>query len=125
MGCRPIAWLCSDENVGRSKWTNERVSFAGEDLRHAAMDDGFFFLLDFEGANLQSASLRRAHFVGRNLRDVDFRWANLTDAEFSSSPNARDHELTHGLCDLTGAKWEGAILKNVTFDGVVSQPDND
>lgn len=47
-------------------------------------------------------SLRGVHFVGRAMRALDFRDAQLEDAEFER-------------CDLSGARFTAALLKGATF----------
>ena len=51
-----------------------------------------------------------------SLRNADFRWADLTDAEFGY---VMTHDPNYGLTDVTGANWQGACLKRVKMDRVI------
>jgi len=58
-------------------------------------------------ASFQGASLRRARFVGANLKTCDFKSADLTDANFTGA----------ALCatDFRGAKLDGVTFTGASF----------
>ncbi|MET8957809.1 pentapeptide repeat-containing protein [Streptomyces sp. NPDC004393] len=93
-----------------------RCSFVGADLRHASLDGCSFKFCDLSRADLRGASLRGAHLSGCDLRNADLRGADLTDAEFGRVNTGRP---PYGLTNITGARLNGAILRNVQHDGVI------
>ncbi|GIE77451.1 hypothetical protein Aph02nite_34010 [Actinoplanes philippinensis] len=96
-----------------------RKSFAGLDLRHATLDRRFFKLCDFRGADLRGASLRGVSFGGCDLREADLRDTDLSYATFGP---VRTHDPSFGRTDVTGALWQGAVLRGVTAEDVVGWP---
>ncbi|GGM97344.1 hypothetical protein GCM10011578_017590 [Streptomyces fuscichromogenes] len=93
-----------------------RCSFVAADLRHADLDGCSFRFCDLSGADLRGASLRGAHFAGCDLRGADLRGADLTDAGLGRVNTGRP---PYGLTDITGARLEGAILRDVRHDDVI------
>jgi len=94
-------------------------SFIGADLRHATLDGCWFKFCDFSGADLRGASLREVILAGCDLRGADLRDTDLTDARFGSV-NTGVPPL--GLTYVTGARFEGASLRNVQAEGVIGWP---
>ncbi|MGY4908720.1 pentapeptide repeat-containing protein [Micromonospora aurantiaca (nom. illeg.)] len=97
-----------------------RQSFAGRNLRHRTLDRHSFKFCDFRGVDLRGASLRGAHFAGCDLRDADLRDADLSYAQFTY---VRTHDPEYGRTDVTGARWDGAILRGVITERVLGWPD--
>ena len=97
----------------------ERRSYAGQDLRHQTLDGRFFTLCDFRGADLRGASLRGVRFSGCDLRDADLRDTDLSYAMFGY---VRTHDPEYGRTDVTGVRWAGAVLRDVTADRVIGWP---
>ncbi|MFI0965829.1 pentapeptide repeat-containing protein [Streptomyces sp. NPDC021080] len=93
-----------------------RCSFVKADLRHAALDGCSFTFCDLSRADLRGASLRGARLSGCDLRGADLRDADLTDADFGRVNTGRPR---YGLTDITGARLEGAILRDVRHDDVI------
>ncbi|MFF3411588.1 pentapeptide repeat-containing protein [Streptomyces sp. NPDC002742] len=93
-----------------------RCSFAGADLRHADLDGCSFMFCDLSRADLRGASLRGAHLSGCDLRDADLRGVDLTDATFG---RVNTGQPSRGLTDVTGARLDGAILRDVHQDDVI------
>ncbi|MCT9008052.1 pentapeptide repeat-containing protein [Streptomyces sp. NPDC054766] len=93
-----------------------RCSFKGADLRHAGLDGCSFMFCDLSRADLRGASLRGASLSGCDLRDADLRGADLTYATFGQVNTGRP---PHGLTNITGARLDGAILRNVQHDDVI------
>lgn len=98
----------------------DRRFFAGQDLRQRTLE-GVFKMCDFTGADLRGASLRGAHFLGCNFRDADLRYADLTDAVFTY---VNTHDRSYGLCDLSGARLDGAIRTRLRTERVVGLPED-
>ncbi|MCI4063674.1 pentapeptide repeat-containing protein [Micromonospora sp. R77] len=98
-----------------------RQSFVGRDLRHRTLDGHYFKFCDFRGADLRGASLRGARFAGCDLRDADLRDADLSYAQFSY---VSTHDPEYGRTDVTGVRWDGAILRDVTAKRVIGWPDD-
>ncbi|MCX4680769.1 pentapeptide repeat-containing protein [Streptomyces sp. NBC_01433] len=96
-----------------------RCSFMGADLRHATLDGCWFKFCDFSGADLRGASLREVSLAGCDLRGADLRDTDLTDTRLGSV-NTGMPPL--GLTDVTGARFEGASLRNVQAEGVIGWP---
>ena len=101
---------------------HERESFAGRDLRQATLDGHHYKMCDFSGANLRGASLRGTSFSFCDLRRADLRGADLTDATFG---RVLTHDPSGGRTDVTGACFEGAILRRTAFDAVLGWPGAD
>jgi uncharacterized protein YjbI with pentapeptide repeats len=91
-------------------------SFAGADLRHAALDGCSFLFCDLSGANLRGASLRGVSLSGCDLRGADLRDTDLTGARLATVNTGRP---PHGLTDATGARFEGAVLRDIQVDSVI------
>ncbi len=96
-----------------------RCSFAGADLRHATLDGCGFKLCDLSDADLRGASLRGVRLAGCDLRGADLRDTDLTDARFG---HVNTGMLPHGLTNVTGARFEGATLRDVQAEGVIGWP---
>jgi uncharacterized protein YjbI with pentapeptide repeats len=96
-----------------------RCSFVGVDLRHATLDGCWFRFCDLSGADLRGASLRGTRLFGCDLRDADLRDADLTEAKFGRVNSGRP---PYGLTNVTGARLQGAILRNVHQDNVIGWP---
>lgn len=96
-----------------------RCSFSGADLRHATLDGCWFKFCDFSDADLRGASLREVSLAGCDLRGADLRDTDLTDARLGSV-NTGVPPL--GLTYVTGARFEGASLRNVHAEGVIGWP---
>ncbi|MEM7160441.1 MAG: pentapeptide repeat-containing protein [Myxococcota bacterium] len=83
----------------------------GAPLRGARLDDA-----DFSGcfivADLGDASLKRARFVGANVKTCCFDGADLREADFSGA--ALEGASFQGA-DLRGARFEGATCFGHTF----------
>jgi uncharacterized protein YjbI with pentapeptide repeats len=94
----------------------ERCSFRRVDLRHATLDGCSFKLCDLRSADLGGASLRGAHFAGCDLRDVNFSDCDLTMAAFGLVMTG---SAPHGLTDATGAKFDGAVLRDLRVERVI------
>ncbi|WP_411081513.1 pentapeptide repeat-containing protein [Streptomyces sp. cmx-18-6] len=112
----------TDQNLASTRTAQLRFSrctFKGADLRHATLDGGSFKFCDLSGADLRGASLRGAVLAGCDLRDADLRDADLTDA-ILSSVNTGIPSL--GPTDVTGARFEGASLRNVQAEDVTGWP---
>ena len=73
-----------------------------------------------EGTSTTANPPRTSLVSGCDLRDADFRWADLTDAEFGY---VMTHDPNYGLTDVTGANWQGACLERVTVDRVIGWPE--
>ncbi|MET9472444.1 pentapeptide repeat-containing protein [Streptomyces sp. NPDC002922] len=93
-----------------------RCSFIGADLRHATLDGCSFKLCDLSGADLRGASLRGISLAGCDLRGADLRDTDLAEARLGSVNTGIP---PFGLTDVTGARFEGASLRNVQADGVI------
>ncbi|MGV9340126.1 pentapeptide repeat-containing protein [Streptomyces sp. NPDC003688] len=96
-----------------------RCSFIGVDLRHATLDGCWFKFSDLSGADLRGASLREISLAGCDLRGADLRNTDLTGARLGSV-NTGIPPL--GLTDVTGARFDGATLRNVQAEGVIGWP---
>lgn len=96
-----------------------RCSFAGADLRHATLDGSWFTFCDLGGADLRGASLRGVSLAGCDLRGADLRDADLTDAALGSVNTGIP---SYGLTDITGARFEGASLRDVRAEDVYGWP---
>ncbi len=96
-----------------------RCSFAGADLRQATLDRCWFKMCDLSGADLRGASLRGVRFVGCDLRGADLRDTDLTDAKLGRVNTGTPR---HGLTDVTGARFDGATLREVRAEDVVGWP---
>ncbi|MDX3804778.1 pentapeptide repeat-containing protein, partial [Streptomyces sp. AK04-3B] len=96
-----------------------RCSFAGADLRHADLSGCSLKFCDLSHADLRGASLRGARLAGCDLRQADLRDADLTGAVLGSVNTGIP---PHGLTDLTGARFERAILRDVRLEGVAGGP---
>ncbi|MGV9426648.1 pentapeptide repeat-containing protein [Streptomyces sp. NPDC003656] len=95
-----------------------RCSFRGADLRHATLDGCGFKLCDFHGADLRGASLRGVSFAGCDLTGADLRGADLTGAHFGRVLTGTP---PHGLTDITGARLDHAVLRDLPLDQVVGR----
>ena len=78
-----------------------KLTFEGEDLRHANFEAIKLMEQDFQGADLRGANLK-----GARLERTDFRGANLRGADL------RDADLE--FCDLEGVDLYGAIYNDRT-----------
>jgi uncharacterized protein YjbI with pentapeptide repeats len=96
-----------------------RRSFAGADLRLRTLDRCHFKLCDFSGANLRGASLRGVSFAGCNLTRADLRDADLSYASFG---RVLTHDVSYGVTDVTGVRWDGAVLTAVIATDVLNWP---
>lgn len=96
-----------------------RCSFSGADLRHATLEGCWFKFCDFSDADLRGASLREVSLAGCDLRGADLRDTDLTDARLGSVNTGM---LPLGLTNVTGARFEGASLRNVQAEGVIGWP---
>ncbi|WP_433222990.1 pentapeptide repeat-containing protein [Microtetraspora malaysiensis] len=96
-----------------------RCSFVGADLRHSALDGCFFKLCDLSMAHLRGASLRGVSLAGCNLRAADLRDTDLTAARFGSVNTGTP---PHGLTDVTDAKFDNAITRDIKLDQVIGIP---
>ncbi|MER5327174.1 pentapeptide repeat-containing protein [Streptosporangium roseum] len=94
----------------------ERCSFSGADFRHATLDGCSFLLCDLRGADLRGASLRGVSWAGCDLRDADLRDADLTSGRFGLVNTGAP---PHGLTDVTGAKFDDAITRDLQIDQVI------
>jgi uncharacterized protein YjbI with pentapeptide repeats len=94
----------------------DRCSFRGADLRHATLDGCHFKLCDLRYADLRGASLRGAWFAGCDLRDTDLRDSDLTNAQFG---RVLTGSAPHGLTDVSGARFEGAVLRDLQTKEVI------
>lgn len=94
-------------------------SFIGADLRHATLDGSWFNFCDLSDADLRGASLRDVSLAGCDLRGADLRDTDLTGARLGSVNTGIP---PHGLTDVTGARFEGATLRNVQGEGVIGWP---
>ena len=104
-------------SVRASGWLRfSRCSFAGADLRHAALDGCSFMFCDLSGADLRGASLRWVSLSGCDLHAADLRDADLTGARLGRVNTGRP---PHGLTDATGARFERAVLRDVQVDGAI------
>jgi len=86
--------------------------FTDSDMRAATLDGAFVRACDFSAANLQNASLWRTHFAACIFRGTDLRWADLRNARFQKQNTGTET----GVCDLTEALLDGAILSGVVYD---------
>jgi len=106
--------LVSARASGRLRFS--RCSFAGADLRHAALDGCSFTFCDLSGADLRGASLRGVRLSGCDLCAADLRDADLTGARLGRVNTGRP---PHGLSNVTGARFERAVLRDVQADGAI------
>ena len=97
-----------------------RCSFRGADLRQATLDGCSFQLCDLRGADLRGASLRSVAFTGCDLREADLRDCDLTGAELSFQHTGDDG----GRTDVSGARFDGANLTDVSVERVIGWPLN-
>jgi uncharacterized protein YjbI with pentapeptide repeats len=97
----------------------DRESYAGQNFRQATLDGCLFKMCDFRTANLRGASLRGTRFLGCDLRGADLRDADLTGATFTK---IMTHAPEYGRTDVTGVRWDNAVLKEVTVEDVVGWP---
>jgi uncharacterized protein YjbI with pentapeptide repeats len=102
--------------VAAGKVRFERCSFRRTDFRHATLDGCGFKLCDLRYADLGGASLRGAHFAGCDLRETNFSDTDLTLAEFGF---VRTGSAPYGLTDLSGAKFDGAVLRDLRVEQVI------
>jgi uncharacterized protein YjbI with pentapeptide repeats len=93
-----------------------RCSFAGADLRHATLDGCSFKLCDLRGADLRGASLRGVNWAGCDLRNADLRDTDLTAGRFGLVNTGAPPQ---GLTDVTGAKFDDAITRDLQMDQVI------
>lgn len=96
-----------------------RCLFTGADLRHATLDRCSFKLCDLSGADLRGASLRGVSLAGCDLRGADLRDTDLTGASFGWVNTGTP---PHGLTDVTRARFEGAILRDIRAEDVIGWP---
>ncbi|MFF3672229.1 pentapeptide repeat-containing protein [Microtetraspora malaysiensis] len=96
-----------------------RCSFVGVDLRHSVLDGCSFKLCDLSMAHLRGASLRGVSLAGCNLRAADLRDTDLTAAQFSSVNTGTP---PHGLTDVTDAKFDNAITRDMQLEQVIGIP---
>ncbi|MEH0556792.1 pentapeptide repeat-containing protein [Streptomyces sp. B21-101] len=96
-----------------------RCSFAGADLRHADLSRCSLKFCDLGHADLRGASLRGARLAGCDLSHADLRDADLTGAVLGS---VNTGVPPHGLTDLTAARFERAVLRDVRLEGVTGEP---
>lgn len=106
--------LVSVRASGRLRFS--RCSFAGADLRHAALDGCSFMFCDLIGADLRGASLRWVNLSGCDLQSADLRDADLTGARLGSVNTGRP---PHGLTNTTGARLDRAVLRNIQVTGTI------
>ena len=106
-------------SVGTSRLRFTGCSFVGADLRQATLDGCWFKFCDFNDADLRGASLRGVSMTGCDLRGADLRDTDLADARFGSV-NTGISPL--GLTNVTGARFDGASLRNLQTDDVIGWP---
>ncbi|MGW1726457.1 pentapeptide repeat-containing protein [Streptomyces sp. NPDC002306] len=94
-------------------------SFIDADLRHATLDGCCFRFCDLSGADLRGASLRGVSLTGCDLRSADLRHTDLTGARLGSVNTGTP---LRGLTVITGARFEGATLRNVQTESVIGWP---
>jgi len=104
--------------VGATWWL-DRCSFVGTDLRQATLDRVSLRMCDLRNADLRGASLRGTLLGGCDLRGADLRDADLTGAQLTAVNTGRDDV---GRTDVTGSRLEGAVLTDVTAEGVRGWP---
>ncbi|MEU8664550.1 pentapeptide repeat-containing protein [Actinoplanes philippinensis] len=56
---------------------------------------------------------------GADLREADLRDTDLSYAGFGP---VRTHDPSFGRIDVTGALWQGAVLRGVTAEDVIGWP---
>jgi uncharacterized protein YjbI with pentapeptide repeats len=95
-----------------------RCSFRGADLRGATLDGCSFSRCDLTGADLRGASLRSSTFTGCDLRRADLRDCDLTEAEITFQHTGDGS----GRTDVTGARFDGANLTDVSAERVIGWP---
>ncbi len=93
-----------------------RCSFVEADLRHATLDGCSFKLCDLRGANLRGASLRGVRLAGCDLRDADLRDIDLSGGQLGL---VNTGSKPYGLTDITGAKFDNAITRDLKIDQVI------
>lgn len=95
-------------------------SFRNADLRQATLNGCHFMFCDLRGADLRGASLRRASFSGCYLRGADLSDTDLSWARFGYVNTG----TAAGLTDVTGAKFDGAVLRRVETRRVIGWPEH-
>ncbi|MBR1171804.1 pentapeptide repeat-containing protein [Bradyrhizobium liaoningense] len=89
------------------------LSFAGADLRKAALPSANLSGLDFEGADFSEADLRKTSFVNADVSSAQFDHADARDADFTK---ARIDSTNFTSATLSYAKFIQATMTDVTFD---------
>jgi uncharacterized protein YjbI with pentapeptide repeats len=95
-------------------------SFRHTDLRQATLDGCHFMFCDLRGADLSGSSLRGTSFVGCYLRGANLSNADLSQASFGYVNTG----TAAGLTDVTGANFDGAVVREIEVRRVIGWPED-
>ena len=94
----------------------EKTSFKGVDLEHT----GYYREVDFRGANLQEADLSGANLRDVNFQRADLRGANIKGTQFGSAEfqGANLQGLDFTEVNMSIVNFQGADVRNAKFEDI-------